>query len=213
VSFADETPTGFAAISRGKQSRPPRILAYGTEGIGKSTFAAGAPKPIFIPTEAGLDEIDADKFPLARSFQEVLDNLDTLIVEKHDYESVWIDTADWTEAMIHRQICENENKASMELCSGGFGKAYGVALAGWWEVLKRLDQLRDRRNMITGLLAHAAVSRFEDPDQSVSYDRYTLKLNDSKKFSSSALLTEWADAVMFCTFKVLVKTENKESRE
>jgi len=54
-------------IRTGKQSSPPRILLYGTEGIGKSTFAAQAPNPIFIPTEDGLNEIDCASFPMAKN--------------------------------------------------------------------------------------------------------------------------------------------------
>ena len=52
-------------IQTGRQSKPPRVLLYGVEGIGKSTFGSEAPKPIFIQTEDGLDEIDCDRFPLA----------------------------------------------------------------------------------------------------------------------------------------------------
>lgn len=52
-------------IHRGKQPMPPRLVLYGTEGIGKSSFAAQVPRPIFVPTEDGLDEIVCDKFPLA----------------------------------------------------------------------------------------------------------------------------------------------------
>jgi len=37
-------------IHTGRRIMPPRILMYGTEGIGKSTTAAQAPHPIFIPT-------------------------------------------------------------------------------------------------------------------------------------------------------------------
>jgi hypothetical protein len=192
-----------------KKSRPPRVLLYGSEGIGKSTFGEGCPNPIFIPTEDGLDEIDAAKFPKCNSFQEVSDNLDILIADRHDFGSVVLDTADWTEKLIHKEVCRRDSKASIELCAGGFGKGYGVALELWHELLDKFDRLRDR-GMVIVILAHANVSRFEDPDQSVSYDRYTLKLNDSKKFSSSALICEWCDAVLFATRKVLVKTESKK---
>ncbi|MBO5680941.1 MAG: AAA family ATPase, partial [Lentisphaeria bacterium] len=41
-------------IQSGKESKPPRLMIYGQEGIGKSTFAAAAPNPIFIQTEDGL---------------------------------------------------------------------------------------------------------------------------------------------------------------
>ncbi|HRT94377.1 MAG TPA: AAA family ATPase, partial [Planctomycetota bacterium] len=60
------------AIQRGKQPMPPRLMVYGTEGIGKSTLAANAPKPIFVQTEDGLNEIACEKFPLAASVDDVL---------------------------------------------------------------------------------------------------------------------------------------------
>ena len=56
--------------------KPPRIMLYGTEGIGKSTFAAQAPSPIFLPTEDGLGEIDCASFPLCKKYT------DTVIFEK-----------------------------------------------------------------------------------------------------------------------------------
>ena len=45
-------------IMTGKAQQPPRLMIYGSEGVGKSTFAASAPKPIFVQTEDGLSEID-----------------------------------------------------------------------------------------------------------------------------------------------------------
>ena len=45
-------------IRSGPRHSPPRLLIYGTEGIGKSTTASQAHRPIFIPTEDGLDQID-----------------------------------------------------------------------------------------------------------------------------------------------------------
>ncbi len=41
-------------VQRGRSHLPPRILVYGTEGVGKSSLAATTPKPIFIQTEDGL---------------------------------------------------------------------------------------------------------------------------------------------------------------
>ena len=89
------------AIHRGVRHAPPRILIYGTEGIGKSTTASQAPKPIFIATEDGLDQIDCDSFPLARRFDEVMSALSALYTEKHDYQSVVIDSLDWVRLTYH----------------------------------------------------------------------------------------------------------------
>ncbi|WP_437226526.1 AAA family ATPase [Planctomicrobium sp. SH661] len=72
-------------IQRGKQPLPPRLILYGTEGIGKSTFASEAPSPVFIQTEDGLAEIDCDKFPLATRLEDVQAALQELISEQHDY--------------------------------------------------------------------------------------------------------------------------------
>ena len=48
-------------IQSGRTHTPPRIMTYGTEGIGKSTLAADTPHPIFVQTEDGLGQIDCDK--------------------------------------------------------------------------------------------------------------------------------------------------------
>jgi hypothetical protein len=50
-------------------------MIYGAEGVGKSSFAALAPSPIFIQTEDGLGEIDTSRFPLCKTFDEVIQQL------------------------------------------------------------------------------------------------------------------------------------------
>jgi AAA domain len=71
----------LASIRRGRTPKSPRLIVYGTEGIGKSTFAAGAPKPVFVLTEGGLDEIDRARFPLANAYVDVCDALAELPVQ------------------------------------------------------------------------------------------------------------------------------------
>jgi predicted kinase len=58
------------------------LLIHGNEGAGKSTFSAQAPDPVFIQTEDGLGQIDVPKFPLAESFDLVVDNLNALLKAK-----------------------------------------------------------------------------------------------------------------------------------
>ena len=89
----------------GRAPMPPRILIYGTEGVGKSTFASAAPRPIFVQTEDGLAQIDCDKFPLAASFEDVRLALCELRTQQHDYETVVVDSADWLERMIWDKLC------------------------------------------------------------------------------------------------------------
>ena len=89
--------TLMSRVQRGRTQKPPRVFVYGTSGIGKSTFGSQAPKPIFVPTEDGLDEIDCAKFPLAATYEEVIAALRT---QPHEFESVVLDSLDWLERLV-----------------------------------------------------------------------------------------------------------------
>ena len=55
------------------------------------------------------------------------------------------------------------------------------------------------------VLAHACISRVETPEESASYDRWTLKLIDTKRTSDAALLKEWADLLLFIDYDTYVE--------
>jgi hypothetical protein len=188
-------------IQSGRQSKPPRVLLYGVEGIGKSTFGSEAPKPIFIQTEDGLDEIDCDRFPLATKFDDVVNALKTLRDEKHDYESVVIDSLDWLERLVWDRLCQQYGVESIEKVDGGYARGYMHALSLWREVLDLLGVLR-ARGMVIVLIAHSKVERFEDPESS-PYDRYSPRLHKH----ASALISEWSDAVLFATRRLRTQSE------
>ena len=62
-------------IIKGRQRKPPRIVVYGQEGIGKSSFGASAPSPIFIPIEEGSLHLNVARFPRIRSWGDMIDAL------------------------------------------------------------------------------------------------------------------------------------------
>ena len=109
-------------IRKGKTQSPPRILIYGCEGIGKSSFGASAPAPIFVPTEDGLDQIDCESFPLSETFEQFISYLTALVQEEHQYRSVIIDSLDWLERLIWSHVCAVYGVKSIEKADGGFGK-------------------------------------------------------------------------------------------
>jgi hypothetical protein len=190
-------------IQQGRTSKPPRVLVYGIEGIGKSTYGAQANKPVFIQTEDGLDEISCDKFPLPTSYDDVISALAELRVEKHEYESVVIDSLDWLERLIWDRVCLESGVKTIEKADGGFGKGYVHALTYWREIIDQLNSLRAERGMIVLLIAHAKVERFEDPESS-PYDRYAPRLHKH----AAALVCEWCDAVLFATRRIRTHTED-----
>ena len=121
----------ISSITKGREARPPRIMIYGSEGIGKSTFAALVPNPVFVQTEDGLSEIDCSKLPLAKSFDDVVLQLQAVRDEQHDYGTVVIDSLDWLERLVWDRVCADYGVKSIEKADGGYGKGYVHALTYW----------------------------------------------------------------------------------
>lgn len=188
----------LASVLRGKQVRPPRLVVYGAEGVGKTTFGASCPSPILLPCEDGAANVDCDKFPLIQSYGDFQAALGAVAREEHQYQTVVIDTADWLERLVWADACRKHGKDGIE--DFGYGKGYIVVLDWWRDVLRGLDYLRDERGMAVVVLAHAKIEKFQDPE-SDGYDRYSLKLNKH----ADALVREWADAVLFATRKTRVE--------
>ncbi len=189
-------------IQRGKVSVPRRTLLFGTAGIGKSTFASMAERPIFIPTEDGLNDVSCDRFPLATEYAEVLAALGDLYTEPHEYRTVVIDSLDWLERLIWAKVCQDRNIASIEEIA--FAKGYIFALTQWREVLAGLDALRNDRGMAVILIAHSHIEKFADP-QCDTFDRYVPRLQKH----AAALVQQWCDEVLFATYCVHTKTTDE----
>jgi len=190
-------------IKSGKESKPPRIMLYGSEGIGKSTFGASAPKAVFVTTEDGLSEIDCHKFPLAKKLNEVLASLQALHQEQHDFQTVVIDSLDWLERLIFDEVCREYGVRSIEKADGGYAKGYVHALSHWRKILNLLEVLRNEKGMACILIAHSKVEKFEDPESS-AYDRYSPRLHKH----ANALISEWVDAVLFVTRRFRIQKED-----
>jgi hypothetical protein len=180
----------------GKQANPPRICIYGGHGIGKSTLASKFPAPIFISTEDGLDSLDVTSFPRARSIQEVVDSIKTLLKEEHEFKTVVIDSVDW----LVTPLIEANVEASHDAKELAYGKGQMLVAEEFREILQGLDALRRKKAMNVVLIAHAAVVKFEDP-RTEPYDRYSPKLPNR----CNALLQEWVDVLAFAAFKVIIK--------
>ena len=181
-------------IHSGKKQQPPRLLIYGSEGVGKSTLAAQAPNPIFIPTEDGLDQVHCNSFPLCKTFEDCMEYLKVLSLEAHDFKTVVIDSADWLERLIFDLLCKQYNVKSIEKVDGGYGKGYVLALTQWRQVIDGLRYLREERGMIVLFLAHAKIESHTDPE-STAFDRFSPKLNKH----ANAMLCEWCDAILLAT--------------
>ena len=175
--------------------KSPRIVLYGGAGVGKTTWAATTKNPIFILTEDGMGKVEAPHFPLATSFDKVIENLKTLLNEDHNYSTVVIDSIDWLEPLIWNKACEDNNWRSIE--QPGYGKGYVEVLRYFREYIDILNQLRDQKNMMVLQIAHSHIIKFESPEIE-AFDRFTLKLHRK----ASDLILEHSDCCFFANFKL-----------
>jgi hypothetical protein len=128
----------LSTISRGKRPRHIFALLYGTDGVGKSAVCSHAPNPIFVGAEKGTEQLDVARFPQTETIAELLDQLRALQTEKHEFNTVVLDSLDWIEPLIWRAVCEEGKVESIEQYAGGYGKGYVRALDLWRVLLKEL---------------------------------------------------------------------------
>jgi hypothetical protein len=193
----------LASISKTQRnSLPPRVVIHGAQKVGKSTFAAGAYNPIFIPLEDGLSGIETNAFNDGRPFKtyEEVEQALGALDSAHEYGTVVVDSTDWLEPLIWDYTCRKNNWASIE--APGYGRGYIEANHVWRSFLAKLNALRMERGMAVILIAHSAVKRFEAPD-SEAFDRYELKMQKG----ALGLIVEWADAILFAQEETAIKKE------
>jgi hypothetical protein len=182
-------------ITKGRRPRYIWALIYGTDGVGKSTMCSHAPNPIFVGAEKGTEQLDVARFPQVESISELFAQLATLQTEKHEFQTVVLDSLDWVEPLIWKAVCDEGKVENIEQFGGGYGKGYVRALDLWRRLIKELAVLN--QNMHVLLIGHAQIKSFQDPELPSAYDRYQPKINDK----AAALVREAADAVLFARFE------------
>lgn len=199
--------SGNMKISRGKIKSAQKIVLYGPEGIGKSTFASYLPEPLFIDTEGSTRHLDVQRFTeQPESWTMLLSQVEYVQNHPECCRTLVVDTADWAEALCIRHICAKAQLGGLE--DFGYGKGYVYLQEEFARLLQRLDDLVKLRGINVMLTAHAAMRKFEQPQEMGAYDRWELKL--SKK--TAPLVKEWADLVLFANYKVFTVTDSDNKK-
>jgi len=193
----------LSKVKTGKLKEPVLVLIHGVEGVGKTTFGAEAPNSIILGPEKGSSWLDVARFPEVRSFQEARDAIKELTMERHDYQSLVIDSLDWLEPLVERAVCDLDGSESIEKAQGGFGKGYVACKTMWRGLMNDLSDLRAKRGMNIIVVAHSVVKAHSDPRTNAQYDRYVMRLNDK----SAQVWKEFVDTVLFATFEVHTKKQ------
>lgn len=196
-------------ITSGKIQKPQKVLIYGTEGVGKTTLAAQFPSPLFIDIEGGTTHIDVNRLPQPTSWSMLIDEVKWI----RDFPeqcggTLVIDTLDWAQTLCAEHICHRDQVKSIE--DYGYGAGYNKMYEEFGKLINLLSDVNSKGLNIL-CLAHAYVGRREIPSETGLYDCWTTKLDTGKRSNISAMVREWADAVLFCDFKTIVTVVNEKS--
>jgi len=193
------------SVRRGRIDRPLRILGHGTAGVGKSTFASGAPSPIFLGADEGTSELDIARLPEPKTWDEVIASLRALGREAHEYKTIVVDPVNWLEPLCWQHVCAAAGVADIE--AFGYGKGYTAAVDQWRIFLNELERLWSGKGMHIILLAHSVVRPFRNPEGE-DFDRYVISMHEK----SAGLLTQWVDNVLFMRHEAFAKKTGKNAR-
>ena len=188
-------------ITSGRIATAIKVVVYGPEGIGKSTFAAQFPDPVFIDTEGSTVHMDVKRLPRPDLWVELLNEVEYVRQNPGCCKTLVLDTADWAETLCSEYVCARDQKTGIE--DYGYGKGYRFLFEEFGRLLNALEQVRETGVNIV-ICCHATMRKFEQPDELGAYDRWSLKLTDTPKASIAGAVKEWADMVIFANYKTIV---------
>jgi len=149
--------------------------------MGKTTLAAMFPNPVFIRTEDGTASLAGNEnvslFPLATSSQDVLDAIEALGTEKHDFKTLVIDSITQLATLIESEIVAADPKAkSINQAGGGYGAGYGAASEIHRQIRDWSGSLATETDMNVVFIGHADTETLDLPDMD-PYARYCVRMH------------------------------------
>lgn len=196
-------------ITRGIKARAQKVVIYGPEGIGKSSFAAQFPDPVFIDTEGSTDNMDVARLDKPSSWTMLMNEIAFIKANPDSCKTLVVDTIDWAESLAVESVCAQHGKKGIE--DFGWGNGYTYVREEIGRFLNSLSELIDLGINVV-LTAHAQIKNFTQPDEMGSYDRYELKLGKKTSSQTAPLVKEWADMVLFCNYETIVMTDEKSKK-
>lgn len=182
-----------------------KIVIYGPEGIGKSTFASKFPDPLFSDTEGSTKKLNVNRLENPSSWQMLLKQAEYVKLNR-PCKTYVIDTADWAEKLCSQAVCSRANKSGIE--DFGYGKGYVYIKEEFGKLLNLLEDIVETGIHVV-FTAHSLLKKFEQPDEMGAYDRYELKLT---KYVAP-LVKEWADTILFANYKTYVISDENGKKK
>jgi hypothetical protein len=197
-------------VTTENEKRADCIVIHAIGGVGKTSLLAEAVKTeggIFLRVgEDGLSPLglsDVPRYPdVINSWTQLQDVLRDLIVEKHDFKLVAIDSLDMIVPALDEYVVEKFYSGDADKANAYKAK-YAQYYSEFQKILKAFEILRSRG--ITVLVScHSVIVNHRDPSTE-AFKRWEMNLPGGEKTSLANLLFDFSDYCLFGSFDVTVK--------
>ncbi len=190
-------------ITKGVQAHPVKAVIYGVEGIGKTTFAAQFPKPLFLDLDRGSQRMDVARISDIKSWAQLFAAMKAVADGgAEEFSTIVIDTADMAAELCKKYVCAKNQKTNIE--DFGYGKGYAI-LAQEFAVLINWATVLVDKGFNVVFLAHSMQRVVTRPDDTGAYDHWEMKLPGKGNNSLGAFLKEWADLLLFADYHIIIR--------
>ena len=180
----------------GKIERPPFVIVYGQDGVGKSSMLADAPDVIFGGPETGTDHLDVTRVSGLDTFEKNINFLNEILAGGHKFKNLAFESIDHLEKIIFSKVCKEDGSSNINKALGGYGAGFARADALTVEMINLLKQINQKMGVY--VTAHFKVKTFSDPNTDTDYQRYSIKTREE----TAGYWKEAVDAVLFAHYEV-----------
>lgn len=185
--------------------RPHRLVVYGGGGMGKTTLASMAPRPLILSLEGvgSTAHIPTIKDPLEILSWEKLRSVLRAEAMTGPHQTIVLDTVTKAQALCEEFVCRTvliDGQPAENLGDYEWGKGQQQLFGQFRLLINDLDALYRRGKSIV-LIAHEEVTKSPNP-AGEDYLRYEMRLQNSAKCNVRAMMKEWADHVIHISFPI-----------
>ena len=195
------------SIIKGVETVPLVTVVTGATAVGKTHFACQSDDPIMLDLEHGAEIHNHQKIPLYGKdivFDDCVESLRLIYAnhKKMGVKTVIVDSFDWVQKLIHKEVCSKKNVETIDELKWGAGYQLSASLAQ--DFINGLDSLRQLGLEII-IICHTQIVKVDEPIHDL-YEVYDLKLDRLIRNN----LKEWSTIIAFCEFDQ--KTQLKGER-
>ena len=184
-------------LQQGGQMEPVRMVLYGQNGIGKTTFGAGMNQPFILAVEDGIGTMPVwhDKAH-AKNYDEIVQTLMDVggYFQKGEFRSLIVDSMDALQGKIQEKILREHGKKTLNDFS--YGKGYELFKQEWEGFRNLMERFRVELHANVLLIAQTESKTVADPVNG-PHDTYVMRLDKR----AVGILRDWADLVGFAQLK------------